>query len=66
MRAAMAAARIANGAASRVIAMAAFMRSGYAIRARAILRKMRTLSRSRPVLFGRAPANEHRRWVTLL
>lgn len=66
MRTAMAAARTANGAASRMTAMAAFMRSGYAIRARAILRKVRTLSRSRPIRFDLAPANEHRHWVTLL
>ena len=38
MRTAIPAASSANGAASRMIAMAAFMRSGYAIRARAILR----------------------------
>ena len=41
MRTAITAARTANGAASRMIAMAAFMRSGYAIRARAILRILR-------------------------
>jgi hypothetical protein len=62
MRTAMRAARTANGAASRMIAMAAFMRSGYAIHARAIVR----------ILCGQSAAeaaggtHEHRRRVTLL
>ena len=56
MRTPMAAASSAKGAASKKIKMAAFMRSGYAIRARAIVRILRGPRLARAIPAGPGPA----------